>query len=148
METIALDALMARIPTLGQEDMRVLHAAWEGGHGDLRQRAWKDGKRILAERDLEETYRVASDLVRRWVNDARSVSARSTAMVFGTIPSFIEQDVLDLRIAAAPALLDAVLASLVGDVLDPEELDELMAPWLEAVERPAPIADAWATTDG
>jgi hypothetical protein len=68
-------------------------------------------------------------------------------MVFGTIPSFIEQDGLDLRIAAAPALLDAVLASIVGDDLEREELDELMAPWLEAVERPAPVADAWATTD-
>ena len=147
METAALDAILARIPSLVLEDMRVLHAAWEGGDPGVRQRAWKRGKRILAQRGMEETYRDASDLVRRWVNDSRSVSARSTSMVFGTIPSFIEQDGLDLRIAAAPALLDAVLASIVGDDLEREELDELMAPWLEAVERPAPVADAWATTD-
>ena len=52
-----------------------------------------------------------------------------------------------MALPAAPALLDAVLASIVGDDLERDEADELMAPWLETVERPAPVADAWATTD-
>ncbi len=146
MDTPQVDAILARIPALDAEDVRVLHAAWEGGDGALRQRAWKRGRPIIAKRGVEETYRDAADLVRRWTSDHTLVRTRTSAITFGLAPSFIEQDWLDLRIAAAPALLDAILASLVGDELPVEEQEELMAPWLEATTHPAPVADEWTST--
>lgn len=144
MDTTQLDAILARIVTLSQEEVRVLHAAWEGGDGAIRQRAWAHGKRILASRDLEGRYRDATDLVRRWTSDYTLVRTRTSAITFGMVPSFIEQDWLDLRIAAAPALLDAILASLVSDELAAEEREELLAPWLEATTSPAPVSDDWS----
>jgi hypothetical protein len=143
MDTTAVDAILARIPALGENEVRVLHAAWDGGDSALRQRAWKHGKPLLARRSLEDRYRDAADLVRRWTSDHTLVRTRTSAITFGLIPSFIEKDWLDLRIAAAPALLDAILGSLVGDELAPEERDELLGPWLEATSHPAPVADAW-----
>jgi hypothetical protein len=128
--------------------VRVLHATWEGGDSARRQRAWQHGKPILGERDLEGRYRDAADLVRRWTSDHTLVRTRTSAITFGLVPSFIEQDWLELRIAAAPALLDVILASLVGDALEPDELDELRAPWLEATTHPAPVADAWTEPPG
>lgn len=143
MDKTPLDLILARIPRLGEEEVRVLHATWEGGDVDLRRRAWEHGKRIIERRRAGELYREASDLVRRWTSDHTLVQARSTAFAFGMVPSFIEQDWLELRIAAAPALLDAILAALVGDELEEAERDELLAPWLEATEPPAPVGDEW-----
>lgn len=140
MEDLALDTILDRIPTLDLEQTRVLHATWEGGDAALRRRAWQHGKRALADVGLEEAQRNASDVVRRWVSDFAS---GQTALPLGMDRSFIDQDRLDLRIAAAPALLDAILAALVGDELDPEERDELVAPWLEATGQPAPMFDEW-----
>lgn len=145
MDGTRLDSILARIPRLDQEAVRVLHATWEGGDVDVRRRAWQHGKRLIERRRAGDLFREASDLVRRWTSDHTLVRARSTAFAFGMVPSFIEQDWLELRIAAAPALLDAILGALVGDELDAAERDELMAPWLEATEPPAPVADEWSS---
>ncbi len=145
MDTLALDAILARIPTLGEEEVRVLHAAWDGGDSGVRRLAWQHGTRILERRGAGDLYQGASDLVRRWTSDHSPVRSRSSVLAFGLVPSFIEQDWLELRIAAAPALLDAILGALVGDELDEAERDELMTPWLEATGRPAAIADEWST---
>jgi hypothetical protein len=136
VDSTALETILARIPALDAEDIRVLHATWEGGDIGTRRRAWQHGKRILEARGKEDAYRDASDLVRRWVNDARSVGSQTTALAFGTLPTIIEPDRLALRSAAAPALLDAILAALVGDELDADELEELRMPWLEATATP------------
>jgi hypothetical protein len=144
MDTTTLESILARIPALGEHEVRVLHAAWEGGDSAVRRRAWQRGKSLLVRRDLEARYRDAADLVRRWTSDHTLVRTRTSAITFGLAPSFIEQDWLEARIAAAPALLDTILASLVGDELPPEEQEELMGPWLEATTHPAPVADAWA----
>jgi hypothetical protein len=148
MDTSRLDAILARIPTLGEEEVRVLHAAWEGGDADLRRAAWQHGKRILDRRRATDIYRDASDQVQRWVRD---YTTGRTGLPYELDQSFRDIGRLDLRIAAAPALLDAILESLVGDELDDAERDELTAPWLEATSRPAPIADEWelrAAEDG
>ncbi len=147
MDDSPLDALLARLPTLDPEQVRVLHATWTGGDVERRTSAWQHGKRLLAERGLERAYRDASDVVRRWTSDHTLVPTRTTAITFGLVPSFIEQDWLELRIAAAPPLLDAILGTLVGDGLDEGERDELLAPWLEATSRPTPVTDEWSTLD-
>ncbi len=141
MDTSGLDLILARIPRLGEEEVRVLHAAWDGGDVGVRRRAWQRGKRILAQGHGEEVYRLASDLVQRWVRDYTS---GRTGLPYELDQSFRDVGRLDLRIAAAPALLDAILGSLVGNELDEAERDELMAPWREATEPPAPVADEWS----
>jgi hypothetical protein len=145
MDTARLDTMLARLPTLGEEAVRVLHATWDGGDVELRMRAWQHGKRLLADQRAEATYRAASEQVQRW---ARDYTSGRTGLPYELDQSFRDIGRLDLRIAAAPALLDAILASLVGDALEGDERDELLAPWLEATGVPAPVGDAWADPDG
>jgi hypothetical protein len=144
MDTLGLDALLARIPTLDQETVRVLHAAWEGGDADIRRDAWAHGKPILVRRGLEPAYHEARERVRRWVSD---FATGRTAVPDAFDRSFGDQDRLDLRIAAAPALLDAIMGMLVGDALAEPERDELLAPWHEATDPPAPVGDVWSHGD-
>jgi hypothetical protein len=141
MDTTALDALLTRIPTRDHETVRVLHAAWQSGDPDVRRMAWVHGKEELTRRGLGPTYEQARDRIRRWVSD---FATGRTAVPDALDRSFGDQDRLDLRIAATPALLDAALGTLVGDALDEAERDELLAPWLEATGRPAPVGDTWA----
>lgn len=145
VDTSLLDAILRHIPSLGEEDVRVLHAAWDGGDVHLRRRAWRHGKRILEERDAEDIYRAASDQVQLWVRDHTS---GRTGLSYELDQSFRDLGRLDLRIAAAPSLLDAILCALVGDQLDDAERDELMAPWFEATERAVPVSDERMNGDG
>lgn len=133
-------AILDRLSSLDEHGVRVLHATWVGGDATLRRQAWRHGKRLLADANLEDAYQWASDGVRRWVADFAS---GQTALPLGMDRSFVDHDRLELRIAAAPALLDAILAALVGDDLDRDERDELLAPWLEATGQPAPMFDEW-----
>ncbi|MFN8518722.1 MAG: hypothetical protein U0667_04870 [Chloroflexota bacterium] len=140
METMPLDSLLDELPTLTEEQIRVLHAAWAGGDVTVRRRAWAHGKRIVARLGAEAAQREAGEAVRRWVSD---FATGAISVPYAMNPSFRDQDRLDLRIAAAPAILDAILATIVGEELAEDERDELLGPWLEATGSPAPIGDAW-----
>ena len=144
MDTKALDAILLRLPDLSEDEVRVLHAAWEGGDVALRSRAWQHGKRNLAERGSDGILRGAQDQVQRWMRDY--ASGRS-ATPTGIDPSFVDVQRLDVRIAAAPAILDALLGVLVGDELDEDEREELMRPWEEATTPPVPVGGEWADPD-
>lgn len=141
MDGLPLDVILDRVRTLDPEQTRVIHAAWESGDAALRRQAWQHGKQALAAAGLEDAYREASGVVRRWVGDSASGQA---ALALGMDRAYVDQNRLDLRIAAAPALLDAILAALVGNRLDSAERDELLTPWREATGEPAPLFDEWS----
>jgi hypothetical protein len=138
MDTSALDGILLRLPSLDEDAVRMLHAGWAGGDVVVRMRAWKHGKRILAQRHAERAYRDASDQVSRWLRDYATGRA---AVPDGLDGSAIDVGRLDHRIAAAPAVLDALLGALVGHELDEDEREELMAPWWLATEPPPGPAD-------
>jgi hypothetical protein len=144
VDATPLDALLDRVPSLTVEQVRVLHATWEGGDVEVRTAAWRRGKALLAAQGLDGAYREASEVVRRWMSD---FATGRTALPYELDQSFGDVNRLELRIAAAPALLDAILGTLVGDDLDEAERDELLAPWLEATDRPAPVTDEWERLD-
>ena len=50
-------------------------------------------------------------------------------MPYEVYSSFLDQNRLEIRIAAAPPILDAILGSLVPDVFPADELEVLMTPW-------------------
>lgn len=144
MDARALDDILLRLPDLTEDEVRVLHAAWDGGDVGTRTRAWRHGKRILAAWRAESVLEGAKDQVQRWMRDF--ASGRS-AVPNGIDPSFVDIQRLDVRIAAAPAILDALLGVIAGEELDEDERDELMRPWVEATTPPAPVGGAWADPD-
>jgi hypothetical protein len=141
MDASELNAILRELPNLGEEQVRVLHATWEGGDVSLRTRAWQHGKHIVTDRHLERALTGATDQVQRW---ARDYSTGRSAAPNAMDASFVDVQRLDLRVAAAPAVLDALLGTLVGDQLDLDEVEELLRPWQEATAPPAPVGADWS----
>jgi hypothetical protein len=119
----------------------MLHAAWEGGDPAMRKRAWQLGKQVLRSQGGEPAYQEANDAVARWVRDYASGRLGMYSDVLDA--SFLDQNRLQFRVAAAPAILDAILASLVGESLPVDESSELLGPWSTVIEG-TPDADASA----
>lgn len=106
---------MARIATVGEEDARVLQATWEGGDIELLRRAYPHGKRILANRGMENVQRNASELVQRWVSD---YATGRVGNPYDIASLSAASGGLDLRMAAAPAPQHTILVGLAGEELE------------------------------
>jgi|GEM_PF-4160858 len=130
MDQAAAEAILQRLPVITEHQTRMLHAIWEGGDAVTRQRAWQRGKRALSAQRGEALYEIANGAVSRWIRDWAS---GRVGMPYEVYSSFLDQNRLETRIAAAPPILDAILASLVPDAFPQDELEELMGPWTLAV---------------
>ena len=153
MDQAAAEAILQRMLMVTEDQTRMLRALWEGGDAEVRKRAWEHGKQALKAEHGEHVYEEANDAVTRWVRDYATgrIGMYSNVMDF----SFLDQNRLQFRIEAAPPILDALLASLVGDSLPAHESAELLAPWsaiigaLDAAtdEEPSPLSDDAPATD-
>lgn len=127
MDQAAAEAILQQLPLVTEQQARMLHAAWQGGDATIRKRAWQHGRQALKTQRAEGLYSEANDAVGRWIRD---YATGRVGMVMDFIDfSFTDQDRMQLRMHAAPPVLDAILATLVADALPPEEFDELLAPW-------------------
>jgi hypothetical protein len=131
MDQAAAEAILQRLPLITEQQARMLHAMWQGGDAVIRQRAWQRGRHALISQRAEELYERANGAVSRWIRDWAS---GRVGMPYEVYSSFLDQNRLEIRIAAAPPILDAILGSLVSDVFPTDELEELMAPWTLAMD--------------
>ena len=144
MDQAAAEAILQRLPLITEQQARMLHAMWQGGDAVIRQRAWQRGKRALRTERAQQLYDTANGAVSRWIRDWAS---GRVGMPYEVYSSFLDQNRLEIRIAAAPPILDAILASLVSDVFPTDELEELMAPWTLAMDGDQPTATDDGLTD-
>jgi hypothetical protein len=143
MDHAAAETIITSLPFLDEQQVTMLQATWNGGDASIRQRAWRHGRHALVAQGQEHTLEVAQEAVGRWLRDqATGLVGRSYQVYAG----FSNQTRLDARIGAAPAILDAVLATLLHDVLTEDERDELIGPWLMATGHTSPATDQ-ATLD-
>jgi len=130
MDQAAAEAILQRLPLITEQQARMLHAMWGSGDAVIRQRAWHRGKGALSAQHAEALYEQANGAVSRWIRDWAS---GRVGMPYEVYSSFLDQNRLEIRIAAAPPILDAILGSLVPDVFPSDELEELMTPWMLAM---------------
>ncbi len=138
MDHAAADTIIGILPFLDEQQITLLQATWNGGDAGTRQRAWRHGRLALAAQGQEHTLEIAQDAVGRWLRDQGSGFVGRPFQVYAGMSN---QTRLDARIGAAPAILDAVLAALLHDVLTPDERDELIGPWLVATGPASPASD-------
>ena len=137
MDQAAAEAILQRLPLISEQQARMLHAMWQTGDAVIRQRAWQRGKRAITAQHAEQLYDAANGAVSRWIRDWAS---GRVGMPYEVYSSFLDQNRLEIRIAAAPPILDAILGSLVSEVFPTDELEELMAPWTLAMDTDEPAA--------
>jgi hypothetical protein len=152
MDQAAAEAILQELPFISEHQARMMYAAWEAGDAVVRQRAWQRGKRALKAQHGERLYEAANSAVGRWIRDH---ATGRTGMPYEVYQTFTDQNRLEVRIAAAPPILDAILGSLLMDSFPEEEFEELMGPWktaigdeaFDAIPEPDPSEDPLARTD-
>jgi hypothetical protein len=117
-----VDAVLARLESVDYGEALLLASL--AGDDPERRRA-RDAVLAAARRSgREKALRAAQDEVRRWVNRWYSGGPQLSGYGRDISPA---QAALD----AAPVVLDAVGAMLVRDLLTPEQVEALTAPWKE-----------------
>ncbi len=123
----AAEMILQRLPTVTQPEVQMLHAMWQGGDAAIRARAWQHGKDALADHGAAQRYEEANSAVGRWVRDYATGRIGMYSNVLDA--SFHDQDRMEMRMQAAPAVLDAILGSLIGEALPTDEVETLLGPW-------------------
>ena len=129
----AVAALLGRVAALGPVQAQRLVSFWsavpEGeraqAHAAAQQAAEKGGRRSAA--------RAAQIEAMRWLDDQLT----SSDLWGAEGASGQARDWAQIRREAFPAVLDAVAATVLADLLERPALDALLGPWLTAVSGPA-----------
>jgi hypothetical protein len=128
----AVDALLVRLETVTQAQAMLL--AGISGDDPERHRARQAVVEAARRCDRERELKRAQDEVRQWVN---------TWFTGGPQLSGYGRDVSpgEAAVAASPAVLDAIGALVVRDLLPAEDVELLMGPWKELLQSvPVPGA--------
>lgn len=119
-----VDAILARLEAVDYGEALLLASL---AADDADHRRARDAMLAAARRGgREKALRTAQDEVRRWVNRWYSGGPQISGYGRDISPA---QAALD----AAPAVLDAVGAMVVRDLLVPEQVETLVGPWEETV---------------
>lgn len=130
-----LAALVEALPALDQGELLALAGVADGEDPADRARAWAAVREAGARLGLTTELERIEGEITRW---STADGARSG---FYTMGSPVGDLLLaDLRTLAVPVLVGAAAALLLGDALDPEARDLLLAPW-EAVRSGDGAAD-------
>ncbi len=122
-----VDALLARLEDVDQG--QALFLAGFGGDDPERHRA-RDAMLEAAHRGRrEEALRTAQGEVRHWVNSWFTGGPQLAGYGRDITPAQAAVD-------AAPAVLDAIGALVVADLLGTDDLETLMTPWRELLAGP------------
>ena len=121
-----LDALLARLPSLDHGDLLALAGA-RGVEDREREGAWKTVRQMVSADHLEREL----DLVRSEVGAWATRLGPLTVQQLGSAAS--NESMVDARRDAAPAVLDAAAAYLVGAKLPDRDRASLLRPWVSAI---------------
>lgn len=124
-----VDAMFDRLALLDDSDARALGGLWAQEDQAARERGWRAAKAAISERGLEELLEDAREAVRAWASPTRS-DYPGLQVELGMPAGHLHP-----RRAAAPAILDAVVATLAVDRLGADEYDALIRPWATVVEE-------------
>lgn len=121
----ALGDFSREVEYLAEDDALYLRAAWDGGNPAERTRAWQRAKSAVAVTQRTDVLERLKAELTNWANarfQPRGHMVEPVRMTGG-----LSHD--DVRRDALPPLLDAGVALLVRDALDPDSFEALMAPW-------------------
>jgi len=117
-----LDALYARLRRLDPGDLLALAGAY-GANDPAREAAWQAVHGIVAAGHLEGDLDRVRATVGTWAARVGSIAGQQIGSAMG------DQPMTDARRAAAPAVLDAAVALLLGDRLTADDRTALLRPW-------------------
>ena len=131
----ALDTLFDRLFRMSDAELRILRLAWEDESQEERARAWASARPLLDDPARAELLERARSALATWVNSYLS----ATAIEYGSflINPGSGMNPSEVRRGAIPPVMDAAVAIIAGDELEPSEREVLLAPVSELVDRPA-----------
>ncbi len=124
-----VDALLARLPTVDQG--RALFLASVDASDPERRRARSAMLAAAARANLQKPLRAAQHEVAQWVDHWFTNDPRLAGYGRDVTPG-------EAAANAAPALLDAIGALVVGDLLSDDDAATLLLPWHELWEEVTP----------
>lgn len=118
-----VDVLLDRLGRLTDDEVELLAGAWQEEDGAARRRAWTAAKPVIERARLGRLLERARSAVGRWATAGRAD--------YHGVSGMLGQpgDQAHVRMSAAPAVLDAVVAILAGDALDEQQQLALSRPW-------------------
>lgn len=120
-----LDRLFGRLQRLTSNELMMLRAIWEEQETLPRQLAWRSALRVVKHQGRDGLLEDARARLGAWINNYLS----ATAIEYGNF--LIDKSGLaagNVRQAALPPILDAVVGTLAADGLDATELTILLEP--------------------
>jgi len=118
-----IEQILGRLDSLTDDDVWFLADQWQKEDAAARRRAWAKAKSgveaAASESILTEVRRVVGDWMKAERTDFHGIQG-----LLGSAGSMAAG-----RQAAAPAVLDAVVATLAADALDDYDRDVLLGPW-------------------
>jgi hypothetical protein len=120
-----------------ESDLVALNGVWMGGDAELRKEAWLKVRSVRSDDPRARSLEQSRDRLAGWVNDLGITWAGAYERSI-VVPTGVDQG--NLRRNAVPAILDAIAATLFGDMLSADEHEELLAP-LKHVTEPESAGD-------
>jgi len=131
-----LDALFDKIARLSDAELRLLELAWLEADAAQRRQIWKKAQSIVRARDRDELLDGARFRLAAWVNNYLS----ATSIEYGTLLTARSGfDPSQVRRGAIAPIMDAAVAIVAADELDPAERELLYEP-IARLRRLGPLA--------
>jgi hypothetical protein len=116
-----LDGFLASLDALRETDLLTLAAGWSGADRRAHEDAWTRVVAAAAANGMTDRVRAARQAALDWAIKGTNFPWPDAG--------YMEDMKLHIRRGAAPALADAAVAIALGDRLDSESADTLLAPW-------------------
>lgn len=118
-----LDALLASLDLLTDDDVWFLADLWQQEDAAARRRAWAKAKVAIERNGSDRELTRVRSAVGEWMQATRSDFQGIDGLLGSAGPG------AGNRRTAAPAYIDAAAAILAGDELEGEDRDVLLRPW-------------------
>lgn len=118
-----LDALLASLDQLTDDDVRFLADLWQHQDAAARRRAWAKAKVAIERNGSDRELTRVRTAVGEWMQANRADFQGIEGLLGSAGP------VAGGRRSAAPALIDAAAAIAAGDELEGDDRDVLLRPW-------------------
>ena len=117
-----LDAMFARLPGLDRGELLALAAA-HGAADQAREEAWRTVREVVSAAHLERDLDRVRVEVGTWATHLSSLTVQQLG------GGLSDQLLAEARREAAPAVLDAAVAFLLGTALPDQDRAALLRPW-------------------